>query len=176
MDFLTQIVGILAFIFFILSIQLKNKGKLLLFQLLANLFYALQYILLNVMVAGSMNILSVFRCFLLYLYDKKKKNPPKIILYIFILIILTIGIITYDNYLSIIPICITLLYTISTWQDDMKSIRILFVIAAIFWIIYNLSVGAYTALIGNVFELTSGIISIIRYRQKKNKKGINFES
>lgn len=166
MNYLSQIVGIIAFIFFVSSIQLKNKKKLLLFQLLANLFYALQYILLNVFVAGGMNILSTIRCLILYFYDKKKKEPSKILLWVFIVIIITIGILTYSNYLSIIPIGITLLYTISTWQDDMQSIRILFVIAAIFWVIYNISVGAYTALIGNAFEITSGIISIIRYNKK----------
>lgn len=169
MNYLTQFVGIIAFLFFISSIQLKDKGKLLIFQLFANLFYALQYILLNVVVAGSMNILSVFRCFILFLYAKKKKNPPKVILVLFIFLIISIGIFTYESYLSIIPIGITLLYTISTFQDDMKSIRVLFIIAAIFWIIYNLSVGAYTALIGNAFELTSGIVSIIRYRNKNKK-------
>ncbi len=165
MNLLAQVILFIAFLFFISSIQMKEKRKLVFLQLIANLFYGIGYWILNVKTAVCMNFISVIRCIILYF--TKKKKPPIIYLFILISLIIIIGIITYQNLLSIIPICITILYTISTWQDDMKVIRYLFIIAAIFWIIYNLYVGAYAAIIGNIFEIISGIIAIIRFKKKQ---------
>ena len=165
MNIFAQIIAFSAFLFFISSVQMKEKKKLVFFQLIANLLYGISYLLLNVKTAFYMNFISVLRCTILYF--SKKKKPPIIYLFILIGLIISIGILTYDNLLSIIPIGITILYTVSTWQDNMKVIRYLFVIAGVFWIIYNYSVGAYVAIIGNVFEITSGIVSIIRFNKKQ---------
>ena len=47
----------------------------------------------------------------------------------------------------------------------MKIVRIFFVIAAFLWIVYNLHVGAVMPLIGNVFEIISGILALIRFKK-----------
>lgn len=167
-NFFIQIIGIVAVCFFISSIQLKNKKDLLFFQLLANIFYAIEYFLLNANVAAFMNITSVIRCIILKNCDQKNKKPPFYLLFILVTIIILLGCFNVKEIIDLIPICIVLLYTISTWQDNMKIIRILFIVASIFWIIYNIYVGAYTILIGNAFELISGIISLIRFDLKKD--------
>lgn len=165
MKIVAQIIAFIAFILFVSSVQMKRKKQLILFQLFANLLYGISYLLLNTPIAGFMNMTSVVRCLLLY-YSREK--PSKIYLYILVCIILLLGIFMYQTPLSLIPVCITILYTISTWQDDMKVIRYLFIIAGFFWIMYNFSVGAYIAIIGNVFEVISGATSIIRYRKSNN--------
>lgn len=167
MDILiAQIIGVIAFLFFISSIQLKNKSKLLIFQLLANFLYGLSYLLLLAPTASFMSFISVIRCYLFFIYEEKGKKIPIIILIIIIGLILTVEILTFNNYLSLIPISIAISYTISTWQDNLKIVRIVFLVAAFFWIFYNISIGAYTLLIGNAFEIISGILSLIRFKKK----------
>ena len=46
-------------------------------------------------------------------------------------------------------------------------IYISFIIAAVLWIIYNFYIGTYTPMIGNVFEIISGLVAM--YRLKKGK-------
>ena len=86
---------------------------------------------------------------------------------IFVIIVIVLGILTYDGYLSLIPIIITLFYTISSWMKDAKWIRIVFLIAAFIWIYYNYVVGAYICIIGNVFEIISGTLALIRFSNVK---------
>ncbi len=162
----TQILTFIGLIFFVSSVQAKQKRNLILLQLLANLFYGIAYFLLDIKIAFFMNMISVIKCVLLYF---SKEKPSKIYLYILNLLILALGIYGYTGPLSLIPIITTLLYTISTWQDDMKMIRYLFILAAMLWIYYNYQSNVYIAIIGNIFEITSGIISIIRYRNIKAK-------
>lgn len=162
-----QILGGIALVCWVLSIQMKKKDKILKMQILANLFYAGQYFLLGAFSAVSMNLVSTIRSVLYAENETKGKENSNFSFIIFINVILLLGILTYDSLLSLLPIFITLLYTYATWQKNTKVIRITFLLAAFIWIFYNSMVGAYAPLIGNVIEIISGIVSIIRFDLKK---------
>ncbi len=164
---IAQIIGIVAIALWVISVQKKEEYKILLLQAVANLIYAVQYVLLQVFPAAFMNIVSFFRCYIFYKKRKNGKNISKLWLIIFIVIVIVFGILTYDGYLSLIPIIITLFYAISSWMKDAKWIRIVFLIAAFIWIYYNYVVGAYICIIGNVFEIISGTLALIRFSNVK---------
>lgn len=92
---------------------------------------------------------------------------PKWILFVFIALVLLFGIITYDGLISLLPIIITVLYTYAFWQNNLNVARIIYIVAAIIWIYYNYEVGAYVGIIGNILEITTGLISLIKYRGGK---------
>lgn len=166
MNYVAHGIGIFAFLFFIFSVQYKDKGKLLVFQLISNTLYGIQYILLNVITAGIMNFISIFRCLVFYKYDKDKKQVNGFWLAFILIAILLVALFTVKSPIHIIPILISILYTVSTWQSNMKIVRIVFTVCAFGWLYYNFTVGAYTALIGNIFEISSGFISLIRHKDK----------
>jgi len=162
---LAQILGVLAIICWVISIQNNNKKNILICQLLANFLYFIQYFLLNAFTASFMNLVSTIRCFVFYDDELKKNKTSKYSLVFFILIIILIGIFTFDRILSLIPILITLAYTYTSFQDNLSLTRYIFIIAAFIWIYYNFQVGAYVSICGNVLEIISGVISIIRFRR-----------
>ena len=84
------------------------------------------------------------------------------------ILVLLLGIITFDNIISIIPITITIFYTLSSWMKDTKWCRIVFLVCAFIWIYYNYKVKAYVSIIGNGMEIISGVISLIRFEKKEN--------
>lgn len=168
MNIIAQIIGGIAVLFFASSIQLKEHKRLLIFQLIGNFFYSIQYFCLNAVGAGFMNLTSVARCLLLYNYDTKKKKKPWYTLVLFVIIIGIIGVFTIKNPLDFIPILIALGYTLSTYQDNRLIISITFLVAACLWVFYNIKVGAYASLLGNVLEFSSGVVATYRYI--KNKK------
>lgn len=167
MNIIAQVISICALIFFALSVQMKEKKKLLLFQLVANLLYGISYILLDVKIAFYMNLISCLRCIILYF---SKKDKPSVMFFLLILgLILYAGIYNYEDLLSLIPIVITIIYTVSTWQNNMKVIRYGFISAGVVWIFYNFIVGAYASIISNLFEIISGIIALNRNKNKERK-------
>ena len=168
----TIIVGILALLTWIISLQCKRRSKFLKLQVLANSFYALEYLLLGAYSGAVMNLISVVRCRIYYDNEKSKKDNTKFQLIIFIIITVLFGIITYVDYLSILITMIALCYTISSWQKRGEITRYVYTFGAIALLYYNMNVGAYFFVFGNIVELISGVIAIARIDLKttKNKK------
>lgn len=163
-----NIIGFIALLLWVGSIQLKHKNKIMIVQMLANIFYAIQYLVLGIVSAGVMNIVSTTRYYIYYKNEQKGKTNSIILLLAFVFVISIIAKMTVVNIIDLIPIGITLLYTYITWQKNTKIIRIGFIIGAVIWIYYNFYVGAYVAVIGNILEIISGIVAIVRF--DKNKK------
>lgn len=161
-----QLIGLLAVILFISSIQFKEKKTILLFQFYANTLYLVEYALLGAFSASAMNIISAVRCYIFRNFDIKKKKIPTFYLITFIVLIIFFGLISYDNVLSLIPIIITSAYIISSFCKGTYVIRIIYFICSILWLFFNIKVGAYACAAGNVLEFISGFISLLKYRKK----------
>ena len=155
-NYIIQAVGLIGFIFFIASIYSKKKKKVLLYQMVANFLYGIQYLLLNVITTGILNLLAVLRCFVYSKYGNRK--IPISILIIFMLIIVILSLITLNGWLSLIPMIIGLIYTYATWQNNQKILTKCFLTCGTVWFFYNLYVGAYTLVLGNIVEIISSII------------------
>ena len=155
---LAQFLGFFAIFFWVISILFKNKSKILLSQIISNIFHIFEYLLLNGITAAITNLICLVRSIVFSIYDKQSK----IILSVFLLITAALGIITYTNLFNLIPIILTLLYTLTLWQNNLLIIRINFIICGIIWIFYNINIQAYTSAIGNIFEILFGCYSIYK--------------
>ena len=164
---LAQVLASPGILFWVISILLKNKKNILLMQVIANGIYGIEYLLLGAFSAASMNFLSFLRLLVYYFYALLNIKMPKWILFVFITLVLLFGIITYDGLISLLPIIITVLYTYAFWQNNLNVARIIYIVAAIIWIYYNYEVGAYVGIIGNILEIITGLISLIKYRGGK---------
>lgn len=164
---ISNIVGLIALTFWVGSIQAKNKNKIMIIQLIANVFYAAQYILIGALSAGIMNIVSCIRYYVYYKNEEKGKNNSIALLLLFVTIIILLAVLTVKNYIDLIPIIISIWYTYITWQKNTKIMRYGFIAAAIVWIYYNLQVHAYAPFIGNILEIISGTIAVARFRNNK---------
>lgn len=164
---LAQVLALFAILFWVISILLKNKKNILLMQVIANGIYGIEYLLLGAFSAAGMNFLSFLRLLVYYFYALLNIKMPKWILFVFIALVLLFGIITYDGLISLLPIIITALYTYAFWQNNLNVARIIYIVAAIIWIYYNYEVGAYVGIIGNILEITTGLISLTKYRGGK---------
>jgi len=167
MNILPHIFGAFALGCWISSVQVKKKVNILVLQLLANIFYAIQYFLLGFFSTGLTNLVSVFRCFTFSLNAKKNKENPLWLLLLILFSIFILALFFCRTLIDIIPILATFLYTISTWQNDTKYLRCIFILCAVLFLLYNFIIGAYIALIGNLFEILSGVVSIIRLEKQK---------
>lgn len=161
--YIAQLFGLIGLILLMCSIQSNKKRNVLVFQILANLFFGIQYIMLNTLAAAMMNFIAIIRGSIYYLYAKKDKKVPSEVLVLLFTIIVTISAFTATNMLSILPAIATLMHTYGTWQDSLKKYRIIIIVAATSWLIFNISVGAYVSIISSILELISGIIAIYRY-------------
>ena len=164
--FLSHLCCVFAIIVWNASIQNKEKEKILYFQFLSNMLYGMSYFILGAPVAGIMDSLGGLRCFVFYYKTKKGKKISIWWLFLFCSLAIILGVLTYNGIISLIPTIICIFYTVSAWIKDTNCLRIVFILAAFLWIYYNFKVGAFIAIIGNVLEIISGLISIYRFRKK----------
>ncbi|SRR5574344_966584 len=160
-----QFVGAAALLVIVLSVQCKKKKNIMLLQTIANILYSIQYILLNAYSAAYLNIITVLRSYVYYEYDKKRKKILLIWPIIFSIFCIIFGYIFYEGPIVIIPVLITIAYTIGATYKNPNVFRIVFLVCAFIWIYYNYSVGAYVSIFGNVCEIISTYISLKRYKK-----------
>jgi hypothetical protein len=170
MNVLSQIIGLIAIIAVFISYQQKEKSKFLYIQIFANIFYGIQYGLLNAFSAVAMDLVSILRSIIFYRNEKKNKETSLFILIVLEIIIILFGIVTYKGFISLMPIFIAAIFAYGTWQKNLKLTYFIGIITSIIWIWYNIVIGAYVSLIGNTFEFTAstmGFIKLLKYNKKK---------
>ncbi len=174
MNIFIQILGLLALISWVSSVQLKNKTDILKLQIVASVFYCLHYGMLDAVSAAAVSVVSIIRLLTIFLIERKGRRVSIYLLVLFILLLFGVGALTYVKPLSLIPIFITILYTYATWQSNTKIIRIIFFICGWLWIYFNYNVGSYILIIGNMMEIISSTVSFFRFDfRKKIKKQID---
>ena len=169
MYILAQIFGMFGIITLFLSVQFNSKKQILGFQIAANLFYAIQYLVLNAITASVMSFVSVLRCIAFFVFEKKNKKVPVYVLVIFIALIIILAKVLNYGIMGFFPVVCTLLYTIGIWQKNLNIFRIITLLTACIWIGYNIFVGAYPSLIGNVFEVLTSLIAIYRFNLNESE-------
>lgn len=167
---LAQIFGLLGAVSMLLSSWQKTRKRVLSFLVFDSLFYFLQYILLGALAGAFTNIVGLLRTLIFRHKENNRLLGSSIILYSIIISYIVVGIMTYNEIISLFPIIASILYTIVLWQDNVKHIRIGTGIMILSWLIYNLAVGAYIGAIVESILLASSLTAIIKLDILKDKE------
>lgn len=168
----SQIIGFAAVALYLLSYQLKKRKQIVWTTCISNALYVLQYCLLGAFSGAVMDFMSTVSSF----FAAKKNDPPfkkyaVPLALINMLIILAVGVasaLIQKDPIELIPVAGALFQTGGLWCDDEQTIRRFGLCSAPFWLVYNYISGSYGPALGSVFAIISIIISMVRYRKKKN--------
>lgn len=162
MNVVAQIFGFIAMVIYCISIQYNKKSKIIKLQILYNIFYLMQYLMLNAYTGVYVSLISVVNSIILYKYHSYRKKPPIIILYMIIGLTIYCGVLGYSDLISLIPIITGVCFLIALWQKKLIIFRIMCIINALMWLIYNFCIGAYVGTIGSMIQLVFSIIAFIK--------------
>ena len=115
--------------------------------------------MLNAYAGVNSSLFGISRSILFYIFQKKNKKCPIYVACIFLTLIFIFGFISYDG-----------IFFLALYSEDMRLYRIVTMIVAILWIIYNSVVKAYVGVIESVIELIASIIAIYHLDIKHSKK------
>lgn len=172
---LAQIFGALGALSMMLSSWQKSRKKIFFFLFFDNIFYLIQYILLNAYAGAITNIVGLGRT---YLFSKKGSNkfyssnlPFAIVIVLYVII----NIFTYDGIISLFPSVASIIYAFVLWQDDPKNIRKGTALMLFMWFIYNIVVKAYVGALTEFCLFTSSVIAMIKLDYMKGREILNDE-
>lgn len=166
MNIPAQIVGFFVIVFALSSFQLKKRKHILLFQMIALLFSAIQLFMVGAVTGGCLDLLSFVRTWI-FSNNNKKWASSQWWLFGFVAVMIIIGIMTWQNGWTIFSILGAVLSTVALWMKKEKHIRMVSLTVAPCWIIYNVVNGAYMGALNEVLAMTSIVIGMLRHDRKK---------
>lgn len=159
-----NIVGITAVVLYVLSYQMKNRQGIILCNAASRVLYVVQYMLLGAFEGALLDVVAFFVSLLCCLRYSKFIKRHIVLTVIFTNIgIIGIGMLTYKNIFSLLPIFGVLFETLAFWLKKERNIRFVSLIGAPLWLAYNLMNMAYGSAVGNLIAMVSITVAIVRY-------------
>lgn len=176
MYLMAQIIGILGVTTFLLSYQLKKRKNIIVVNALSSVLYVLQYIMLGAFEGAALDILAAISTVAAHNKDKGFiKRHTKLVITILTLSFCIAGMVFYKNIFSLCSVAGAILQNSAFWITKEKILRRVSFAASPFWLIYNLTSGAYGSAIGSALSIVSIGLAILRYDivGQKDPKNIN---
>ena len=166
-----QFFGVLVIISNVIAMQMKSKKKIIFCYLLANLFSSIMFFLLQSYSGAMICLFAMFQTIINNCFERNKKEVPKVLIVLYIIISIILGTITFNKYIDIMPIVCSILFTLIIIQNKESYIRKFALINIIIWVIYDLLCNAYTGAISDLITTISTIVGIYRFdiKVKKNE-------
>lgn len=166
---IAQILGIMAVIAFLLSFQFKTRRSIILVNLTSRIFYILQYIFLGAFEGAILDFIGLVSSFIARNKEKEYiANYYKGFIISINIILLIAGILVYENIFSLFAMIGIFFEIMALFFTKEKNIRILSLISAPFWLVYNFANAAYGSAVGCVLVIVSIVIAMFRLDLKKN--------
>ena len=86
MFIIAQIIGLIIVVLSIIGFQQKNGERFLFYQIIINILYVIQYILLEAFTGAVICTISIIRCIVFWKYKKENKKTPIEFLILFIIL------------------------------------------------------------------------------------------
>ena len=163
--FFVQTVGLIGTVLFFLSYQCKSNRALFRVQLASYVFYTTHFLLLGAVTGGISYMLNTVRSFCLSGRQAFLKGKWMCVI-LCTLQMLTL-VVTWDGFLSVLPIAANIAATIGGYTHNPRKIRIagMFINSPL-WIVYNVAVGSWAGVLDELVTEASMVISILRYGWK----------
>ena len=167
MQIAATISGIAAVLLFLICFQLKTRRSIIICNIASRAMYVLQYILLFAFVGAAMDAAALFSSYVAGKRDTGFVRKYRVPILIFVnAVIVGVGLLLYEDIYSIAAIVGVLFETVALWMTREQIIRILSLIAAPVWLLYNAHSGAWGSVIGNVLTVIAILVALFVHRKK----------
>ena len=164
---MAQAIGFLSLVLSLVSFQMKTRSQILIFQCMASLSCAVSLIMLGGIAGGILDVVAFSRTLVFSLADRYKWAKCKLWLLFYIVLIIAVGIITWDptGIGTLFAIAGTLLSTVALYQKSERLMRIISLFVGPCWIIYSLIYSSAFGALNEIIAMTSLIIALVRLRK-----------
>ncbi len=154
MNVFYQLIGFGALIAMGLSYWQKDKHTILLWQVAANLIFAIHYTLLH---ARSGALCSFFQIvvLLLFLLQEKFSWNRLVTAIPIVAVFLLIAVVTYKTPVTLLPIVASLAALLPFFQSNKRVIQAAGIVSGLSWLVYVIAVRSYSGMV------TESVLTII---------------
>lgn len=168
--------GVIAILLKVSEFQLKSRKLIFLFASLSALCWVMYFLVQGDFVSMFINLICMINIIIFLQRDKYKWASSKWLLYLFVALQLTLGILSFKVWHDVFAIVGGVLTTLSYFVLSKKTYRFINVFNMSSWVANSISKMYVIALINDSFALISVIVSIFRFYVFKRDDGSEEES
>ena len=166
---LIQFIGAIGFVTIALSYFKKEKKQILLMQIIAYVMFTIHYYLLSGITGAICNFIGLLALIAIYIFEKYNWNYKNIIVAFFVILLVIINIMAFQNFYSIFPMIASTIVIISFLTDNEDIIRGIGLVSAVSWLIYAI---AYKSYISIIFETITLIVTSVAFIKNTSNTNI----
>ena len=171
MDFyFAQAMGLIALIVVSIGYFLKDLSKFLVTQAIVNFFYAIAFLIVQTYVGATIFFISFARCLYLVIAEKKEFKYTNHCLFVFILLYIVATIVFWSGWIDIFPLVACSIFTFGFAIKQLEFGRIIFIIANLILMAYNIISQTYISAISSIVEAVVVFLSIFKLRHDEKMK------
>ena len=160
--YIAQGISVLTALTAIVGMQMKNMKAILLSQILANLFTASTYFLLNAFSGAGICLVAIVQAVVMFFYNRKNKGPHIEVILLFVFAYIVCSMKYYNQFTDVFSALAAVCYAMSITQTNPKFARLWYVFNPLFWVIYDLYARAYGNLIMHASIFVTTAFALIR--------------
>ena len=160
---IAQLIGFVALFFSVASFQAKSRKKIIVFQILSNTVWVIQFFMLGEYTALVTNFIGIIRNVIYAVKGKWKLADSKVVPICSIALFITSGIITYKTSFDILPVFAMCISSITYFLNEERKIRYLSILVIVPWLIFSIHSGSIASIMSDSFNLISVLVAIARY-------------
>lgn len=161
-----QILGVVAVILGFITYQMRSPKALLIVNLITCGVFCAHYLLIGAISGFVLNALGIVRNLVYTNRDKKIFSSP-VWPYIFAVIMLIAGLVTWQDWRTILMICALVINSVCLSLKNAQHIRYSLLITCPLVMLYDILVHSYGGIVYEGMSIASAVIGIIRFRQQK---------
>ena len=163
---ISQVFGFAAFITSQIAFHQKKKDSIFQTLVIGNTLDVIHYLLLGAYSGCITKVMALIRNEIIIAKDKNKKINKPIVLIIILIAYIPIGILTYKDIYSILPIISAVVYVIFVWNGNALTVKRVAFVCYFLWLTYNICVFSIAGIVSDCVAIVSTAIAI--YNAKKN--------
>ena len=161
---LSQVLGLVALVLVGISYFKQKKHEFLIFQTIANIFYAFAFLAQSVYMGCVLAFIAIFRAFIFYLYEKHEKTIPLLLAILFVVLYFVLGIVLFEAWYDFMPPLCYILCTIAFYIKNIKVTRYVMLFPNLCMGLYNVFVATYASALLDFVEMVAITCAIIKYK------------
>ena len=164
------LLGLGAMLSLFCAYQQKQRGKLLIAKLSADICWVGHYFCLGAYAGMIPNFVGIFRELIFIKRDGKRWANHLFWPILFIVINWALGISTFQTVFNVLPIVASTAVTISLWCRKPAVTKLISVPVSLAFLVYDISVGSWIGVVNESIAICSIFLSFVKNEKKKKKK------
>jgi len=162
-----QIIGAVALVFVFLSWNAKERKNIFVLQSINLMLFIVHYWLLTALAGAAMCMVVLCRNFVFSQKGTKKWASNIIWLYLFIILSISVLVIFWNGWVTILPVVAVIISMYAMWEDAPAKIRWYMLISCIVWVPYTIIVKSWPGLLSQIIGIAGILLGMYRLDRKR---------